>query len=337
LLFATLCALPGTTQAFERDVTLRFVPSVTPDVTGYLVYATNETTQVESVLDAGFVEPGPDGVAHTVVALDAEHSFLVGMTAYSGSIESELSNLIQIPPETAACSDPSVCDDGLDCTSDSCDAAGCLHTPLPDGSGCDDGYVDTVNDQCVAGVCEGEWVVCHDDLDCDDGDVCNGLEMCGDTECFEGVPLDCGAPPVCAIAYCDPQTGCGLAPAQDGTPCDDGIDATAGDSCWGGVCEGTHSSAPVTVDAISPQEARPGLHMLTIHGAGFEIGVTLHFENGKGRAPRVRSLVLVDEQTLAADVEVSRKGPKRSRFWDVVVTHPNQTQARLNGGLRIDP
>ena len=71
LLFVAICALPVASHAFERDITLRFLLSSTPDVTGYVVYATNETTQAESVLDVDFVEPGPDGIAHTIVALDA--------------------------------------------------------------------------------------------------------------------------------------------------------------------------------------------------------------------------------------------------------------------------
>ena len=89
VLLAAVCALPSAAQALDRGVTLQFLPSSTPDVTGYVVYATNETTQTESVLDVGFVEPGLDGIARAVVVLDAEHSFVVGMTAYSGSVESE--------------------------------------------------------------------------------------------------------------------------------------------------------------------------------------------------------------------------------------------------------
>ena len=131
-------------------------------------------------------------------------------------------------------------------------------------------------------------------------------------------------------------TAAPLPPAQDGTPCDDGIDARTGDVCQAGVCEGTGEAPLLTVDGVNPQGVRPGRQTLTIHGTGFELGATLSLENGRGPAPRVRSLVLVDDQTLAADVEVSRKGPKRSRFWDVVVTLPDRTQARLYDGLQVD-
>ena len=336
MVFATVCALTATARALERDVTLRFLPSPSSDVMGYRAYVTDEATQIDDVLDVGFVEPEPDGIARTVVVLDADHSFLVGMTAYNAEAESELSNVIQIPPETPIC-DPTLCDDDRTCTIDSCDAAGCLHTPLPDGSTCDDRYVDTVDDRCVAGVCQGTLLVCREDLDCDDGNVCNGLETCGEIACFQGIRLDCGTPAACATPYCDPRTGCGMAPAEDGTACDDGLDATTGDICLAGVCQGASEAPLLSVDTVSPQAVGTGRHTLTIRGLGFERGATLRFENGKGRAPRVRSLRLLDSQTLEADVEIAWKRRKRSQFWDVVVILSDKTQARLRDGLQVDP
>ena len=104
--------------------------------------------------------------------------------------------------------------------------------------------------------------------------------------------------------------------------------------CVAGVCQS--AKAPLlSVDALSPQAVVAGRQILTIRGLGFEPGATLRFEDGQGRAPRVRSLRFLDGWTLEADVEVSGKGPKRSRFWDVVVILPDETQARLRDpGLR---
>lgn len=249
--FGAVCALSAT--ALERDVTLRFLPSSSSYVTGYLVYATDEVTQIEHAFDVGMVEPGSDGTARAVVVLDAEASFLVAMTAYNAEGESERSNQIQISAETTVC-DPALCDDDRTCTVDFCDATGCLHTPLPDG-----------------------------------------------------------------------------------TPCSDGLDTTTGDVCLAGVCQNTGGRSFLSVDAVSPRVVSPGRHTLMIQGLGFEPGATLRFENGKGRAPHVRSLLVRDGQTLEADVEVSSAGPKRPRFWDVVVNLPDQPEARLLQGVRIDP
>jgi hypothetical protein len=333
VIFAAVAALPARAQALEVDVTLRFLPSQSPGVTGYRVYATNEVTQIEQMLDVGLVEPDPDGVARAIVVLDSETSFLVAMTAYSALGESERSNQIQIRPETTVC-DPGACDDGRACTADSCDEAGCFHTPLPNGSVCDDGSSDTVEDSCNEGVCQGTRVVCREDFECDDGNVCNGLETCGDIACVHGVPLECGPPSACATPLCDSQTGCEMAPVADGTPCDDAI---AGGVCLAGTCQDTGEDPLLSVDAVSPRVVSPGRHALTVEGLGFEPGATLRFENGKGRAPRVRDLLVVDGQTLLADVEVSHSGPKRSRFWDLVVNLPDQPEARLVQGVRIDP
>ena len=109
------------------------------------------------------------------------------------------------------------------------------------------------------------------------------------------------------------------------------------DVCLAGVCQGASESPLLSVDAVSPQAVGSGRQTLTIRGRGFEPGATLSFHKGQGRAPRVRSLRFLDGQTLEADVEVSRKGPKRSRFWDVVVILSDGTQGRLRDGLRVDP
>lgn len=53
---------------------------------------------------------------------------------------------------------PIVCDDGNECTADTCvDPLGsCSSAPEPNGTSCDDGVTCSVPDTCQAGVCEGE-------------------------------------------------------------------------------------------------------------------------------------------------------------------------------------
>jgi len=60
-----------------------------------------------------------------------------------------------IGPSKCDQQDPDACDDNNQCTTDICTAQGaCTNTPL-DGVPCDDGNPDTVDDECVLGVCEG--------------------------------------------------------------------------------------------------------------------------------------------------------------------------------------
>lgn len=331
-----LGALADPARAQEREVVLRFLPPAQGPITGYQVYLSDVATQLEEVLDVGFVAPDADGVARTTLLLDAARSYDVGMTAYNDAGESPLSNLVHIPAEAPVC-DAALCDDGDPCSADSCDAAGCLSTPLPDGSACDDGYVDTVDDRCTQGVCAGDLLACRGDTDCDDGDVCNGLEVCdGGSVCLEGIALDCGAPSACSVPRCDALEGCWTELRPDGTACDDGLAETRDDVCRAGACQGL-GEAPLALEAVDPGVVGIGRHTLAILGSGFTAGASVSFLNGEGRAPRVVALRLLDPATLEVTIDVSRKGPRRSRFWDVLVRLPDGSEAALAAALRVDP
>jgi hypothetical protein len=93
-----------------------------------------------------------------------------------------------------------LCDDGNDCTADSCGATGCVHTPRT-GS-------------------------------CTDGDPCTGGDLCTGEAC---VGSACDDLDPCTTDFCDPGVGCDTMPAGDGTPCDDG-DGCPGDVCTAGAC-----------------------------------------------------------------------------------------------------
>jgi hypothetical protein len=98
-----------------------------------------------------------------------------------------------------------LCDDGNDCTVDSCSGeAGCLNV-ADDGAECKDGDPCTVADLCVGDVCVGTLVQCHDENPCTDD-------------------------------ACDETGGCHFEPNT--LPCDDGDPCTVADTCSQGSCQG---------------------------------------------------------------------------------------------------
>jgi len=75
------------------------------------------------------------------------------------------------------------CDDENACTSDTCDAVlGCTHENLSDNA-CDDGLNCTIMDSCNNGICQGQQ------RDCDDNNTCTGPDSCDET-------LGCFNPPL---------------------------------------------------------------------------------------------------------------------------------------------
>ncbi len=111
------------------------------------------------------------------------------------------------------------CDDSNECTADTCDTGtGCANTPLASGAAC------------TVGVCDGNGncVECLADADCDDGNACNGLEICSSGQCSPGIELDCDDADVCnGEETCDAVAGCLNGTAMN---CDDSNECTA-DSC----------------------------------------------------------------------------------------------------------
>jgi len=68
-----------------------------------------------------------------------------------------------------------------------------------------DGLTDLADDTCKQ---------CTGDADCDDDDVCNGMETCVASQCVAGTPLTCNDGQYCnGTETCDPVSGC-----QAGTP-----------------------------------------------------------------------------------------------------------------------
>jgi hypothetical protein len=112
--------------------------------------------------------------------------------------------------DAAVC--PASCDDGNDCTTDSCDPSThqCVHTPVADGTSCQ-GKPCTTNSVCQAGLC------------------------------LDGPFKKCTASDQChAVGTCSPATGeCENPNVANGTKCDDGNKCTYGDQCNAGLCAGT--------------------------------------------------------------------------------------------------
>ncbi len=147
---------------------------------------------------------------------------------------------------------PVNCDDGNDCTIDTCDGlGGCVHATA--SALCDDGDACTLGDTCKDSACVGSVT-----LDCDDGNACT-TESCGATGCVyetntepcddgnacsaddscankvcQGTPLTCDDNNPCTTDTCDAKQGCIHTPNTQ--PCTDGNLCTTKDVCADGVC-----------------------------------------------------------------------------------------------------
>ncbi len=145
------------------------------------------------------------------------------------------------------------CNDGIDCTVDSCnfDTDACEHTSVD--AACDNGLFcdgpETCDQSagCLAGadpcqpdeICNDDLDLCSDscfvDADRDDGDFCNGTETCdSDLVCQPGVPEVCDDGEDCTDDTCDAQDECVYTP-NDNNTCTDNVGCTD-DACVSGSC-----------------------------------------------------------------------------------------------------
>jgi hypothetical protein len=125
--------------------------------------------------------------------------------------------------------DPPDCDDGVDCTADTCDEETDSCFNLPDHELCPPGMLcDPVLGCYDPGPCTG-------DEDCDDGLFCNGPERCITGSCTPGTPPSCADALDCTDDSCDEAVdACRNVPRDE--RCDDALfcngpeycDATAG-------------------------------------------------------------------------------------------------------------
>jgi uncharacterized repeat protein (TIGR01451 family) len=145
-----------------------------------------------------------------------------------------------------------------------------------DGTPCDDGKVCTVGTTCMAGSCgNGAELQCARPANpcqtatcvagsgcvvsnltngaaCSSGDKCVLGEACSNGVCGGGATRACfGSSSPCEVPTCDPATGCGFRPANDGASCEDGDVCTTGTTCASGLCQGgagcAQPTAPCTI------------------------------------------------------------------------------------------
>ncbi len=183
------------------------------------------------------------------------------------------------------------CDDGIDCTVDTCTPAGCVHT-LNDAA-CNDGIACTT-DTCTLEGC----LFTPDNAYCNDGKLCtidtcdpgNGPTDGGCTHTFSNAPCDDGI--ACTTDTCDPTTEtCSHVPCD--SLCDDGIfcdgvercDATVGcvhgpPSCQLGLPCSADSCTEATSTCTHTQSGgcAPSLRLLVCDDAGNLLSISPYGE-----------------------------------------------------------
>lgn len=123
------------------------------------------------------------------------------------------------------------CDDGNLCTTDTCSAGQCVHTPIV--LNC------TASDQChVAGVCDPGTGQCSnpdaaDGISCNDGNHCTSGDTCQTGQCVGGAAVVCTPSGPCVTSTCDPAIGCVEAPKASGVACDDATLCNGHETCDG--------------------------------------------------------------------------------------------------------
>lgn len=164
-----------------------------------------------------------------------------------------------------------LCDDNNPCTNDTCGATGCGHSFVANEppTSC---TLSGLSGYCVDGSC---IVVCTADTDCDDNDVCTGVETCspGALEadprgCVHGEQLFCDDNNPCTADDCSPTSGCTNIAVPDSPPSDCIVPGTetsgvcvkgvcsvlcvADDDCNDGdPCNGVETCSPSSSDADS--------------------------------------------------------------------------------------
>ncbi len=171
------------------------------------------------------------------------------------------------------------CNDGNDCTHDSCDSENGNCVFIFHADACEDGDLCTENDRCAQGICVGAVKDCTDGNDCTDDscnpenavcihtpntNVCNDGDACTiDDQCQMGIcastAMICADDNECTDDSCDAISGECLFIPHSG-PCDDGLLCTENDHCDQGVCSVTAivcaDENPCTDDACDPDNGQ---------------------------------------------------------------------------------
>ena len=143
------------------------------------------------------------------------------------------------------------CNDGLECTADSCNGAGgCTHEVRSgwcaiDGGCWPEGTRNPSNScqVCTPASSQTSWTIRPPGSDCSDGNACTTGDRCVSGACQPTGTLNCDDGNACTEDTCDPQApspaeACSHRPLT-GTPCDDGNACSYPDLCQEGTCTGT--------------------------------------------------------------------------------------------------
>jgi hypothetical protein len=184
-------------------------------------------TDAPAALDAGDDAATPDASppdATTLDAPDAPADDAVDAAIADAAADVIAADAPDAPPGDGVSSRcPGSCDDGVECTADSCDetAGACVHRP--DTSVCGTREVCEATMGCTR-------VDCTADRDCQDETRCNGLERCDGNRCVPGTAVRCDDGVECTIDRCDPASGA-CASVADGARCDDGAFCNGAETC----------------------------------------------------------------------------------------------------------
>jgi len=146
------------------------------------------------------------------------------------------------------------CEDGDDCTEDTCGPGGVCESVLLDGIPCENGDPCTINDTCSSGVCvpgtnrfcndanpctddaclTGGCVYSANSAACDDGDPCTLVDSCSAAVCVGSGADDCDDQNDCTADSCESGNGCVY--EVTGGSCEDGDFCTVTDACTDGQC-----------------------------------------------------------------------------------------------------
>ncbi|MEE8310866.1 MAG: malectin domain-containing carbohydrate-binding protein [Candidatus Binatia bacterium] len=189
--------------------------------THQITVAKREATPVPPRLDVLCFSPDPSLIPSDAQALD-----LLGAGVTSTTMPIASTTTTTLPMNCFVDAD---CDDGAFCNgAEICDALiGCRPGTPP---GCQDGI------DCTVDTCNEVFDLCVHSADhgaCADGDLCNGAETCTTAGCLAGTPPDCADGNPCTDDSCTAAGGCVNAP--NSAPCTDGVACTS-DFCSAGAC-----------------------------------------------------------------------------------------------------
>lgn len=92
----------------------------------------------------------------------------------------------------------------------------------------------------------------------------------------------------------------------------------------------------LAVNSVDPNRMETDATIeVTISGSGFESGVSVSFEDGRGPDPEVSEIAVPDANTITAVVTTKNGGPDDDRIWDIRIVNPDNTSVILENGFTV--